>query len=103
MQPYDIGSGEATSILDLAKITAAHYGAPDPQINGKFRDGDVRHASCTIEESAAALDWAAAGDGRGGGQATVPVDRREPELTEEAATGSDSWSGRGPVWPVATG
>jgi dTDP-L-rhamnose 4-epimerase len=56
-EPYDIGSGEATSILDLAKITAAHYGAPAPQINGKFRDGDVRHASCTIEESAAALDW----------------------------------------------
>ena len=23
----------------------------------------------------------------------MPVDRREPELTEEAATGSDSWSG----------
>lgn len=56
--PYDIGSGEATSILRLAEITAAHYGAPAPQINGKFRDGDVRHASCTIEESTAALGWA---------------------------------------------
>ena len=55
--PYDIGSGEATSIMRLAKITAAHYGAPVPEVNGKFRDGDVRSASCTIEESKAALSW----------------------------------------------
>jgi len=55
--PYDIGSGEATSIMRLAQITAGHYGAPEPAVNGMFRDGDVRHASCTIEESRADLDW----------------------------------------------
>ena len=33
------------------------YDAPEPQINGMFRDGDVRAASCTIDESKAALDW----------------------------------------------
>ena len=55
---YDIGSGEPTTILQLATLVAELYGAPEPQINGKFRDGDVRHASCTIDESAAALDWA---------------------------------------------
>jgi dTDP-L-rhamnose 4-epimerase len=55
--PYDIGSGEATSIMQLARIAADHYGAPDPQVNGMFRDGDVRHASCTIEESSVALNW----------------------------------------------
>lgn len=54
---YDIGSGEATSILDLAKIAASVYGAPEPQINGMFRDGDVRSASCTIHDSTRALDW----------------------------------------------
>lgn len=54
---YDIGSGEATSILDLAKIAAGVYGAPEPQINGMFRDGDVRAASCTIDDSTAALGW----------------------------------------------
>ena len=56
--PYDIGSGEATSILRLAQIAAEHYGAPAPKINGMFRDGDVRHASCTIDGSEAALGWA---------------------------------------------
>lgn len=56
-QPYDVGSGEATSIMRLAQLTADHYGAPAPQVNGRFRDGDVRHASCTIDETEAALGW----------------------------------------------
>ncbi|MBK8867880.1 MAG: NAD-dependent epimerase/dehydratase family protein [Dermatophilaceae bacterium] len=55
---YDIGSGEATTIMHLAEIAAAIYGAPQPEINGLFRDGDVRHASCSIEESKRALNWA---------------------------------------------
>jgi dTDP-L-rhamnose 4-epimerase len=54
---YDIGSGRATTILDLARIAAEIYSAPEPQVNGLFRDGDVRHASCTIEEASAALGW----------------------------------------------
>ncbi len=54
---YDIGSGEATSIMRLARITAEHYGAPEPQVNGRFRDGDVRHASCVITDSVQELSW----------------------------------------------
>lgn len=54
---YDIGSGEGTSILRLAELIAAHYGAPAPEINGRFRNGDVRHASCEVDESRAALGW----------------------------------------------
>ncbi|MGO2749320.1 MAG: NAD-dependent epimerase/dehydratase family protein [Pseudoclavibacter sp.] len=56
--PYDIGSGEGTSILRLAELIAAHYGAPSPAINGKYRNGDVRHASCEIDAAKASLDWA---------------------------------------------
>jgi dTDP-L-rhamnose 4-epimerase len=55
--PFDIGSGEATSVLELARVVAAHYGAPEPQITGQFRDGDVRHASCRIDGSESALGW----------------------------------------------
>lgn len=55
--PYDIGSGEAASILRLAGIIAGIYGAPKPRINGAFRYGDVRHASCNIERSQATLGW----------------------------------------------
>jgi len=54
---YDIGSGEGTSILRLAELIAQNYGAPAPQINGKYRNGDVRSASCVIDDAKAALDW----------------------------------------------
>lgn len=54
---YDIGSGEATSILELGRMIAENYGAPEPQINGLYRNGDVRHASCTIERSERELGW----------------------------------------------
>ncbi|GAA2726094.1 NAD-dependent epimerase/dehydratase family protein [Cellulomonas aerilata] len=55
--PYDVGSGEATTIARLAEIVAGLYGAPAPHVTGQFRDGDVRHASCVIDETTAALGW----------------------------------------------
>ena len=55
--PYDIGSGKATSIHGLAGIVAAIYGAPAPQVVGRFRNGDVRAASCDIAAATTALDW----------------------------------------------
>jgi len=57
-EPYDVGSGQATSIAELATIVAAHYGAPEPHVTAAFRHGDVRHASCTIDETRTALSWA---------------------------------------------
>ena len=45
----DIGSGIATSIHELAQKIATICGAPEPIVVPKFRDGDVRAASCTIE------------------------------------------------------
>lgn len=53
----DIGSGAAASILDMARIVAAHYGAPEPSVTGAFRDGDVRHAACDLSVSLEQLDW----------------------------------------------
>jgi dTDP-L-rhamnose 4-epimerase len=55
---YDIGSGEGTSIMRLAELVAEHYGAPQPQVNGAFRNGDVRAASCETSAARAALGWA---------------------------------------------
>jgi dTDP-L-rhamnose 4-epimerase len=55
---FDIGSGVGTTIAQLAESIAAYYGAPAPHITAKFRDGDVRHAECRIDESLAGLDWA---------------------------------------------
>ncbi len=55
----DVGSGVATSIRELAERIASLYRAPPPHICGKFRDGDVRRASCDVAPTTAALGWSA--------------------------------------------
>jgi dTDP-L-rhamnose 4-epimerase len=53
----DVGSGVASTIEEMAVAIAEYYGAPQPVVNGKFRDGDVRSASCSIDEARAVLGW----------------------------------------------
>jgi dTDP-L-rhamnose 4-epimerase len=53
----DIGSGIATTIHQLAREIAAICHAPEPAVVPKFRDGDVRAASCTVEPATEALHW----------------------------------------------
>jgi dTDP-L-rhamnose 4-epimerase len=54
----DIGSGQATTIRQLAQSLADWYGSPDPTVTGQFRDGDVRHASCDLSPSTrSSLNW----------------------------------------------
>ena len=54
----DVGTGRAATIRTVAEIIARRYGAPAPQVCGKFRNGDVRHAACDIADTRALLDWA---------------------------------------------
>jgi dTDP-L-rhamnose 4-epimerase len=53
----DVGSGVASTIEDMAVAIANYYGAPTPVVNGKYRDGDVRNASCSIDRTLADLSW----------------------------------------------
>lgn len=53
----DIGSGIATSIHELARKIAATFDAPEPIVVPKFRDGDIRAASCDIEPAKNELNW----------------------------------------------
>ncbi|GAB4664961.1 NAD-dependent epimerase/dehydratase family protein [Mycobacterium avium subsp. hominissuis] len=53
----DVGSGRATTIHELANAIAAMCEAPEPVVVGKFRDGDVRAASCGIEPATSQLGW----------------------------------------------
>jgi dTDP-L-rhamnose 4-epimerase len=53
----DIGSGSAVTIHELALKIAASFGAPEPILVPKFRDGDVRAASCSIEPAKNELRW----------------------------------------------
>lgn len=54
---YDIGSGRACSVKDMAKIIAGIYDAPAPHICQEYRLGDVRHAACSIAKANEELDW----------------------------------------------
>jgi dTDP-L-rhamnose 4-epimerase len=54
----DVGNGVRTTILDAARMIAAHHGAPEPQVSGRFRDGDVRSAWADITATREALAWA---------------------------------------------
>lgn len=53
----DIGSGEATTIMKVAETMAELGHAPDPRISGRFRDGDVRAASCDISAAQHELNY----------------------------------------------
>lgn len=54
---FDIGSGSATTIAEVAQIIAKRYNAPEPHVCGKFRNGDVRHAACDISATKEDLKW----------------------------------------------
>ena len=53
----DIGSGVATTVHALALEIAAICDAPEPIVVPRFRDGDVRAASCDIEPAKSELHW----------------------------------------------
>lgn len=54
---FDVGSGRSITIRELATIIAARYAAPAPHVCGKYRNGDVRHASCQISSTKEGLGW----------------------------------------------
>ena len=53
----DVGTGERTTIRDLATAVAAYHSAPAPHVTGQFRDGDVRHAACDVQHTVDNLAW----------------------------------------------
>lgn len=57
LRTVDVGSGVRTTIGDLAREIAAYHSAPEPHVTGQYRDGDVRHASCAVDDTLRELDW----------------------------------------------
>ncbi len=56
----DIGSGEAATIVDVARSLLVRFGeSPDKlRITGAFRPGDIRYAVADISRAKATLGWA---------------------------------------------
>lgn len=55
--PLDVGSGRPTTVIDLARMVAEHYGAPAPTVTGQFREGDVRWAVADASAARKTLGW----------------------------------------------
>ena len=53
----DIGSGQGTTVSELASLMARRMDAPVPRVSGKFRDGDVRAAFADISQAELELGW----------------------------------------------
>lgn len=53
----DVGCGSPCTVLEVAQKLALLAGAPKPQISGKYRDGDVRAASCDITKTREAIGY----------------------------------------------
>jgi dTDP-L-rhamnose 4-epimerase len=54
----DIGSGETTTVRQVASFMARRYSAPAPHVSGAYRHGDVRHASSDACATLRQLGWA---------------------------------------------
>ncbi|MFE4712011.1 NAD-dependent epimerase/dehydratase family protein [Paenibacillus sp. NPDC056722] len=54
---FDIGSGYGATIKEVAELVANRYEAPFPEVCGKYRNGDVRHAQADISDTLENLNW----------------------------------------------
>jgi len=58
----NVGSGRVTTVGQMATALAGAAGAPEPEITGRFRLGDVRHVTASSERAARELGWRATTD-----------------------------------------
>lgn len=68
---FDIGTGVPVRVIEVAQVIAEQLRAPAPVITGAFREGDVRHAWCNIDDAVSGLSWAPAIDWKSGIHAYV--------------------------------
>jgi len=77
IRAYNIASGEAHTVGEMAAALAAWCGAPPPEVTGQFRIGDVRHITASPARARRDLGFAAAVSFDGGMAefATAPLGR----------------------------
>lgn len=58
---FNIASGRAVSIVEVARVMAENFGpgAPEPVVTGQFRAGDVRHVVASPQKAKSALGFSA--------------------------------------------
>lgn len=53
----NLGTGRATSVLEVAHRLATLLGGPEPQILESYRPGDIRHCVANIRQAQEVLGW----------------------------------------------
>ncbi|MEU4217371.1 NAD-dependent epimerase/dehydratase family protein [Actinoplanes sp. NPDC026623] len=59
LRAYNVASGRATTVGEMATALARAVGGPEPVVTGEFRLGDVRHVVASPERAAAELGFRA--------------------------------------------
>jgi dTDP-L-rhamnose 4-epimerase len=56
---FNVGTGRATNLLEVARVLANGLGVPDlqPEITGRFRSGDIRHCFADITKIKSRLGY----------------------------------------------
>ena len=50
-QAFNVGTGRMTTVLDVARLLAAELGKSiEPRIEGRYRQGDIRHCFADIDK-----------------------------------------------------
>jgi dTDP-L-rhamnose 4-epimerase len=62
LHAYNVASGRATTVGEMATALAAALGGPEPEVTGEFRLGDVRHIVASPARATAELGFTAAID-----------------------------------------
>jgi dTDP-L-rhamnose 4-epimerase len=57
VRAFNVASGVARTVLELASGLAAALAAPSPQVTGQYRAGDVRHVTASCERLRTELGW----------------------------------------------
>lgn len=59
LRAYNVGSGAARTVGEMATALADAHGGPAPVVTGEFRLGDVRHITASSARIATELGWRA--------------------------------------------
>lgn len=57
MCTYNIASGDPRPILDVARALSEATGAPEPEVTGQYRIGDVRHIVASPQRARNEFGW----------------------------------------------
>ena len=80
----NVGTGVATSVLDVAHSLATQLGVElAPEINGRFRQGDIRHCYADIGRARSLLGYEpAVAFGEGMGELVGWIEREQPSAED---------------------